>query len=175
MTTTDPTTPLIQLMLLINGAANGDTAESIKEEEKIKTEDKSRPRTKQRTIPRGFAHNSEAHDIAQKFNLPLLELQITTREPEKNTLDLFTDLEAETYIPRYIVPEEIWQVFPLNLGGLTPQNVFIYTNNTNDENDTCGKALAWDKDQILFHCPRNAVCTMTRKEWCDGRRYCRMC
>ena len=175
MNKNNQTTPATQLMCLINGACNGTTTQSIEEEQNIKQEDKNKPPSKKRIIPPGFAHNSEAFKTAKQFDIPLIELQITTKEKEKN-LDLFAELETNSYIPRYMIAEELWQFLPVPIAGPEPEDSYHYNKNQGfDENESLGKALAWDKEHILFHCPRNAVCTITRKEWSEGRRLCRMC
>ena len=160
---------LMNLMNLMNGAADTETPASAAERTREAEANKTRPPSERRDIPWDlFAEGSEAHATATLLALPLWGFDLNQRGEEPVALDLFAE-QPEPLLLRFRLDEEgLNERFPVALGGPVPDDAY----QAND--DEFGGALAWDDDHVLFMCPRG-VCGLNRQQWAEGRRYCAGC
>lgn len=158
-------TPLVEFIWLLRGAAEPDTAVSRKEVLAIdRYNATARPRDR-RSIPAGFARDSEAWQLSQRFHVPLIEC--TEQSPDDAGFDLFTRPAVRyvidhDHLARNILP------WPADTSDAPPDV------DPEDPELDIGDCLAWSRDQVAFYCPRG-VCVIERTAWNDGYRRCAGC
>ena len=164
-------TPLRRLQHLMMGCLDTETDESREQIRKITESNKLKKKKSQRPLPIGYAKGSELHKAAEILNIPRADFDEDDVDTcSDTTLDMFIDEEIEENMARFIILEdELYNVFPMNLGGETPDDSY-----DPDVEADYGIALAWDDRNILTQCPRG-MCCMSRSDWNDGYRRCRMC
>lgn len=167
----DFATPLRRLQYLMMGCLDTETDESREQIRKITESNKLKKKKDRRPIPIGYAKGSECHKAAEIFNIPRIDFNENDSDTcSDTTIDMFIDEEIEENMARFIILEdELYNVFPMNLSDETPDDSY-----DPDVEADYGIALAWDDRNILTQCPRG-VCCMSRAEWNDGYRRCRMC
>ena len=164
-------TPLRRLQCLMMGCLDTETDESREQIRKITESNKLKKNKDRRPVPIGHAKGSALHKAAEILNVPRVDFDEDDADTGSDTtMDMFIDDEMEENMARFIILEDdLYHVFPMNLGGETPDDSY-----EPDVEADYGIALAWDDENVLTQCPRG-VCCMSRAEWNDGYRRCRMC
>ena len=168
--------PKLELLLYVMmGSLETETQESKKEVENLVKTNRIKKKRDRLPIPEGVAENSDMHLAAELLQVPIFCLDDDEDNKDildKTTMDMFIDTTTQEKTRRYIVLyEELFECLPLNLGGTEPCDSL--DPETESEN-IYGIAYAWDKENILFHCPRG-LCTISRIDWNKGDRFCAGC
>ena len=148
----------------LNGWLEWETDASRDEEARLKVENEGKLNQQRRSIPVGFARDSEAWLFAVKLDLPLVELH--ERKPNKPVEpDLFSPPPVKI-TPRYELDDDWYNATPHDFGGEPVDH---------DEQDEHSWVIAYDGMRVVFCCPRSQACTMSREHWQDGCRLCAGC
>ena len=158
-------TPLVEFIWLLRGAAEPDTPQSLSEADAVDRHNATAAPRDRRSIPAGFARDSEAWQLAERFHVPLIEC--TEEPPGAAGFDLFT-----RPVIRYVIDHgnlaRTMLPWPADASDLPPD-----VDPADPELDV-GDCVAWSRDQVAFFCPRG-VCVIERTAWDDGYRQCAGC